>query len=175
MDVKEVMSKPVVTCPTSCTLNEAARLMWEFDCGVIPVVGEDGRVQGMVTDRDICMAAYIQGKPLSDIPVSVAMARSVVASHEHDTVESVEHLMQDNQVRRIPVLDAESRPAGIVSLNDLARLAARSKKHAVEHETVATLAAVCQPRPREQSAVRAPLVAAPTPLPSQKTALRLQA
>jgi CBS domain-containing protein len=175
MRIKEIMSKPAVTCPTSCTLNEAARLMWEFDCGVIPVVGENGRVAGVVTDRDICMAAYTQGKPLAQIPVTVAMATAVVASHENDTVESVERLMQDNQVRRIPILDGESRPVGLVSLNDLARRAAQSKKHAVEHEIVTTLAAVCEPRPREQAAVRAPLVAVPPPAAPQPTALRLQA
>jgi CBS domain-containing protein len=148
MHIKEIMSQPVVTCPTSSTLDHAARLMWEFDCGVVPVVDESGRVCGIVTDRDICMAAYTQGKALSDIPVATAMARNVVAVHTEDDVNRIETLMRTSQVRRLPVLDGEDRPAGIVSLNDLARLSARAKKSALDRELVQTLAAVCEPRPR---------------------------
>jgi CBS domain-containing protein len=146
MRIKEIMSHPVVTCPTASTLDQAARLMWEFDCGIVPVINEDGRLAGVVTDRDICMAAYTQGRPLDAIPVSTAMARSVVAIHTDDLVERAEELMRDHQVHRLPVLDAESRPAGLVSMNDLARLAARARKSGVDREFVRTLAAVCQPR-----------------------------
>jgi CBS domain-containing protein len=148
MYVKDIMSHPAVTCPTSSTLDQAARLMWEFDCGVVPVVDDAGHVCGMVTDRDICMAAYTQGQPLSAIPVTTAMAREVVAVHTDESIEHAEGLMRASQVRRLPVLDGENRPAGVVSLNDLARLSARAKKSAVDRELVQTLAAVCQPRPR---------------------------
>ena len=175
MRTSEVMSKPAVICPTSCSINEAARLMWEFDCGVIPVVDDEGRLAGMVTDRDICMAAYTQGKPLAEIPVTVAMARDVGAIHENDPVEAVEHVMQDNQVRRVPVLDGERRPVGIVSLNDLARRAAHSKKHGVDHEIVATLAAVSEPRQREQAAVRPALVGVEMPRAAEHEAQLLPA
>jgi CBS domain-containing protein len=146
MQVKEVMSHPVVTCPADSTLDQAARLMWEFDCGVIPVVGDDGRLTGVVTDRDICMAAYTQGGPLNMIPVSTAMAKRVVAGHGDDSVESVEALMRANQVRRIPILDGEDRIMGLVSMNDFARLAARARRPGVDRELVKTMAAVCQPR-----------------------------
>lgn len=101
--------------------------MWEFDCGVIPVVDDDGRVAGIVTDRDICMAAYTQGKALSAISVASAMARDVAAAHADDGIEQVEELMRDKQVRRLPVLDGESRLIGLVSMNDLARLSAREE------------------------------------------------
>ena len=78
MYVKDIMSHPAVICPAGSTLDHAARLMWEFDCGVIPVVDDAGHLCGMVTDRDICMAAYTQGKLLSAIPVTTAMAREIV-------------------------------------------------------------------------------------------------
>ena len=159
MHVKDIMSHPVVTCPTSSTLDHAARLMWEFDCGVIPVVGDDGRVAGMVTDRDICMAAYTQGKPLNAIPVTSAMAHEVVAVHADDSIEHAEALMRGSQVRRLPVLDGASRPAGLVSMNDLARLSARARKSAVDRELVQTLAAVCQPRPRHDGLAPQPVIA----------------
>lgn len=154
MQIKQVMSHPVVTCPADSTLDQAARLMWEFDCGVIPVVGDDGRLMGVVTDRDICMAAYTQGRALNAIPVSTAMAKQVVAGHADDSVESVETLMRSSQVRRIPILDGENRPVGLVSMNDLARVAARAHRPGVDRELVKTLAAVCQPR--EHMPVSAP-------------------
>ncbi len=147
MRIKEVMSQPVVTCPIDATLDHAARLMWEFDCGIVPLVNADGRLAGVVTDRDICMAGYTQGLALRQIPVSTAMASRVVAAHIDDGVESVEALMRDHKVRRIPILDAEGRPVGIASVNDFARLAARVHKSAIDRDLVNTLAAVCQPRP----------------------------
>ena len=146
MRIQDVMSHPPVTCPKSSTLDHAARLMWEFDCGVIPVVDDDGRLAGIITDRDICMAAYTQGRLLAAIPITTAMASHVVASRASDPVEQVEQLMRDNQIRRLPVVDQDGRPIGIVSMNDLARLAARAKKSAVDRDLVKTMAAVCQPR-----------------------------
>lgn len=145
MKVKDLMNHPAVTCPATSTLDHAARLMWEFDCGVIPVTDADGRLTGIVTDRDICMSAYTQGRPLRDIPVTTAMARKVVAAHGDDAIETVEQLMRDYQIRRLPVIDSDHRPIGIVSLNDIARLAVRAHKSAVDRELVHTLAAVCQP------------------------------
>lgn len=146
MRIKDIMSYPVVTCPVGGTLDHAARLMWEFDCGIVPVTDDEGRVAGVVTDRDICMAAYTQGKPLSAIPVTTAMAGNVVAAHVDDEVDQVEELMSASQIRRLPVIDADHRPVGIVSMNDLARLAARAKRSGVDRQLVQTLATVCQPR-----------------------------
>lgn len=146
MQIKDIMSQPVVTCPLNSTLDHAAQLMWEFDCGIIPIVSDDGRLAGVVTDRDACMAAYTQGRPLSDIPVGVAMAKSTIACHKGDSVEAVESLMKTNQIRRVPILDDESRVVGLVSLNDLARLAGRARRNGVDRQLVETMAAICQPR-----------------------------
>jgi len=160
MQIKDIMSHPVVTCPADSTLDQAARLMWEFDCGIVPVIGDDGRLVGVVTDRDICMAAYTQGKALSAIPVGTAMATQVVAVHGEELIEQAEHLMRDSQIRRLPVLDNDNRPVGIVSMNDLARLAARAHKNAVNRELVDTLATVCKPRGDGQ-VLEAPMPKAP--------------
>ena len=146
MHLKELMTHPVVTCPADSTLDHAARLMWEFDCGVVPVLDDDGHLAGVVTDRDICMAAYTQGRALNAIPVTTAMASEVMAGHAEDSIESAETLMRERQVRRLPVLDAEDHVVGIVSMNDLARLAARAHRSAVDRELVHTLAAICEPR-----------------------------
>jgi CBS domain-containing protein len=146
MHVKEIMSHPVVSCPATSTLDQAARLMWESDAGIIPVVNDQGRLAGVITDRDVCMAAYTQGQPLSAIPVTTAMAREVVAVHENDSVEQAEDLMRASQVRRLPILDAEGFPVGLISMSDLARLADRTKRSGVDREIVQTLAAVSRPR-----------------------------
>jgi CBS domain-containing protein len=146
MKISEVMSHPAVTCPASDTMENAARLMWEFDCGMIPLVNDDGRLAGVITDRDICMAAYTQGRPLRTIPIASAMAKAPVAVHAADTIESAEDLMRDNQIRRLPVLDESGRPIGVLSLNDLARLTARAQRSHEDRKLVETLAATCEPR-----------------------------
>jgi CBS domain-containing protein len=151
MQIKEIMRQPAVTCPSDATLDQAARLMWEYDCGIVPVVDNDGRLAGVVTDRDICMAAYTQGHPLAAIPVWTAMAKRVVALHVDDTVEQAEHLMRESQIRRLPVMDSEHRPVGIISMNDLARLADEHPRRGIDRELVATLAAVSRPRPNSHA------------------------
>ena len=163
MQIKDIMTQPVVTCPLGSTLDHAARLMWEYDCGIIPIIGDEGRLAGVVTDRDICMAAYTQGRALDAIPVSTAMARQVVAMHLDENVEQAEFLMRESQIRRLPVLDLENRPVGIVSMNDLARLADRGHTSEVDREFVGTLAAICRPRANGR-AVDAPDVAPPLPM-----------
>jgi CBS domain-containing protein len=146
MHIQDVMTHPVVTCPVDSSADVPARLMWEFDCGVIPLVDGDGRLAGIVTDRDLCMAAYTQNKPLSEIQTASAMAPDVVRCHPTDAIETVESLMRDHQIRRVPVIDADGRPVGLFAMNDLARLASRARKSGVDREVVRTLAAVCQPR-----------------------------
>lgn len=150
MKASELMTTDVKSCSVDDNLQRAAQLMWESDCGAVPVIDGDGRVVGIVTDRDICMSAYTQGLPLWQIPVSNAMAKRVHGVREDDPIEAVEQLMRRAQVRRVPVLDEEARLKGILSLNDLARHAHRSagrRSNGLSGESISqTLAAVCQPR-----------------------------
>jgi len=146
MQLQEVMSHPVVTCPVDCTADVPARLMWEFDCGVIPLVDQEGRVAGIITDRDLCMAVLMQGRPLFEIPVSSAMTRDVVCCHPEDGVEVAEAQMRDNQVRRVPIVDEDSHPVGVFSVNDLSRLATSAKRSVIDRDLVRTMGAVSQPR-----------------------------
>lgn len=120
MKIAELMSRSVETCTPDDSLNTAAQRMWDHNCGFIPVVGADGRPVGVVTDRDICMAAYTQGKPLSSISVRTAMARTVYTCAPTDSVTAAEKIMATRQVRRLPVVDKEGRVVGVVSLHDIA-------------------------------------------------------
>ncbi len=161
MKVEQLMTRNVKACSEAETLNHAAQLMWEADCGFIPVISTngDGALVGVVTDRDIAMAAYTQGKQLWGIPVGTAMARKVIACHAKDGISQAEAIMRDNRIRRLPVLDEKERLVGILSLNDIAREAEREtaagKRAEVSLDEVSrTLASLCQPRmSREMTAI----------------------
>jgi CBS domain-containing protein len=162
MEIKQVMTAQARACGIDDTLNCAAQLMWENDCGSVPVVASDGdgRVVGMVTDRDICMAAYTQGKPLFEIPVASVMARTVISCHPDDDLSRVELLMRANRVRRIPVVNERGQLMGIVSLNDLAceaerELTMRTAPQITLSEVAETLATVCEHRGQKTQAARA--------------------
>jgi CBS-domain-containing membrane protein len=98
--------------------------MWEHDCGVVPVTAEgDGstRVVGMLTDRDICMAAYTQGRALTEIPVASAMSRQLYSCRASDALAVALKVMETNRVHRLPVVDQDEHLVGVLSLADIAR------------------------------------------------------
>lgn len=162
MNVSELMTRGVLACSIDDTLEHAAQILWENDCGCLPVVDGDDHVVGMITDRDICMAGYTQGKLYAEIPVSSAMAKQVYGVTEGDLIATAEALMRDKQVRRLPVLEG-GKLRGIVSLNDLARhtVPTQSRKSdGLSGDAIATtLAAISAPhapkrRPRAASAAK---------------------
>ncbi len=149
MNVGQLMTQDVRACRPEDTLDTAAQIMWDNDCGCVPVVDANRRVVGMLTDRDICMAAYTQGGPLRALLASSAMAKKVFSCKPEDTLEAAEEIMRANQIRRLPVVDAEGRLLGIISLNDIAREAERERtrrrKEVTTDEIGLTLAAICKP------------------------------
>ncbi|MEW6268051.1 MAG: CBS domain-containing protein [Thermodesulfobacteriota bacterium] len=157
MNVSQLMTRDTAACSPGDHLHDAARIMWERDCGVVPVVDERERVVGIVTDRDLCMAAYTQGRPLRDIEIASVMSRAVHTCRADDALATALAAMRDGKVRRLPVLDADDRLVGILSLNDVAQAAARERAPAnpelAARAILDTLAAVCEPRaPREGAA-----------------------
>jgi CBS domain-containing protein len=148
MLVRNLMTQNPRSCHVSDHLDAPARIMWETDCGAVPVVDDSQRVVGIVTDRDICMAAYTRGQPLWSIPVEVAMAREVVTCGSNEDVESAESAMRERRVRRLPVVDTDRRLVGMLSLNDLAREAVHDGHTGTPRsaDVTRTLAAICEPR-----------------------------
>lgn len=148
MNVQDLMAHPAITCHVNDSLDMIAQRMWDHDCGALPVVNDDGVVTGMITDRDICMAALTQGRPLHELLANLAMSKVVVAVRPEDSVDDAERLMALHQVHRLPVVDAGHHPVGLVSLNDLAIAAVQSDGHRKHNMAgvARTLAAVCQPR-----------------------------
>lgn len=148
MKVADVMTRGVETCSLDDSLAVAAQVMWDADCGCVPVLDVRGDVVAMITDRDVAMAALLQGKALAEISVRSAASHELVSVHEDDDVHTVEGLMRVHQIRRVPVLDGTGEPIGIVSLNDLARRSEGvGKSDGLSASSVArTLAAVSRPR-----------------------------
>jgi CBS domain-containing protein len=153
MNVAAVMTHDVHTCGLGDSLGTAAKVMWDHDCGCVPVV-DGGRVVGMLTDRDICMAAYFRGAPLNALRVGDSMSKPAHACSPNDTLDSAEKLMRANKVHRLPVIDAQGHICGILSLNDIVcGYAAKRKGAGVgATEIAATLAAICERRSLAASA-----------------------
>lgn len=150
MRAQDLMSHPVFTCHVNDTLNVAAQRMWDHDCGALPVVNDEGILVGMVTDRDICMSAYMRGEALDSLLVNGAMSKHVVAARADEPIADVEEQMAKHKVRRLPVIDREGRPIGIISLNDLALEAAQpdTRLRGGLPKIAHTLAAICHhPQP----------------------------
>jgi CBS domain-containing protein len=139
MPVEQVMTRPVHCCRPEDTLARAAQLMWDYDCGCLPVIGSNGaeRVVGMVTDRDVCMCALFEGSPLGAIKVSRAMAKQVQAWRPDDSLADAERVMREARVRRLPVVDEIDMLVGMVSLADVAQAAERESR--AEHPEITPL------------------------------------
>jgi CBS domain-containing protein len=152
MKVEKLMTKDVSTCCPDDTLNEAARIMWERDCGFVPITQSDGsgRVLGIVTDRDICIAAYTRGTSLKEIRVGDVMSKGVQSCQPNDDLVSAEGLMRRSKIHRLPVVDDAGMLVGVISLADIAREAAREggsrRREVTAAEIGETLAAIREPR-----------------------------
>jgi CBS domain-containing protein len=147
--VHELMTSSPRACSLHDSANAAAQIMWEQDCGAVPVLGDDGRVVGILTDRDVCMAAYFQGRPLSGISVASIMSTDVCTCRADDDLSQAERLMQERQVNRLPVVEDGGMLVGMLSLCDVTqgfkRGGLRQPKRAGQ-ELLETVAAIREPR-----------------------------
>ena len=168
MKIDALMTRAVVTCRPDDSLNGAAQRMWDHDCGALAVVDGEGHLAGMLTDRDICMAGYFRGQALQHLRVADAMSREVHSLPADQSVKAALQAMEQHKVRRLPVVDAQGRLVGILSLADLVRASGRkgaSGKLKPEH-VLDTLRAICAaPAPEPEV-----LVVEVRPAPRQKPA-----
>ena len=141
------MTRPVITCPLTDSLDEVARKMWTSDVGCLVVLDDAGHIAGLITDRDCLMAAHTRGQRLEAMQVDSAMSRSVYSCRPEDSLAAVEDVMKAHQIRRMPVVDAEGLPQGMITISDLARATEQPVGPAPSREGVAaTLAAISAPR-----------------------------
>jgi CBS domain-containing protein len=145
MNVNELMTSDVSACGPDTDLASVARIMWDCDCGIVPVVNEERKVLGVITDRDICIATATRA-----VAPSQLHARDVMSGGElyscapGDDAREALDTMKQYRVRRLPVLDESGRLAGIISLNDLVMRAECRTGAAVPGEQfLETLKSIC--------------------------------
>lgn len=129
MQAKDFMTEPVMCCTADTNLTDVAKLMAEYDCGAIPVAasGEGGRLAGVITDRDIVIRVVARGRNPSEIPASEIMSSPVFTVTPETSEQELCRLMEQRQVRRVPVVDENGACCGVVSQADIARKAPESE------------------------------------------------
>jgi CBS domain-containing protein len=154
--IHHLLTTRVVSCSPADSLNRVAQLMWENDIGAIPVVEAHSNVVGMLTDRDIAMAAYLRGRPLAEITVESTMSREVHSLGPSDSPKQAAMMMREKQIRRLPIVDKDGVLVGMLSLNDLAKATESGKAGPIESAEVSeTLRKICAPRHRGAAAASA--------------------
>lgn len=136
MKVKELMTPDVKYCTLDTNLAAAAKIMWEGDCGAVPVTDESGRVVGMITDRDICIAGATRSRTEGEIPVQDVISKAVYTCTPGDDVRAALDTMRTRKVRRLPVVAPDGRLAGILSIRDIASQARSGKGAEISPEAV---------------------------------------
>lgn len=139
------MTKTVGFCQAEDDLAKAVEIMREKDCGFVPVVNKKSEVIGIVTDRDIAIAVFMQKKTASKISIGDIIDRRIITCSEKDDVEDVLKKMRKHQVKRLPVIDKKEKLSGIISITDIL-LAARKDK-SLKKKIFKTLEAIGKPRP----------------------------
>jgi CBS domain-containing protein len=121
MRIEEIMTPEPVCCYATDTVQTAATIMREMDCGVVPVLENETskRVVGIVTDRDLAIRSDAEGRDPSTMKVSECMSTDLVCCRPQDDVVTVLDMMKANQVRRVPVVDAQNHVVGIVATADM--------------------------------------------------------
>jgi CBS domain-containing protein len=154
MKVKDVMTKDVRICGINDNLSTAARTMSVNDCGILPIVNNQGTVVGVLTDRDICMTAGSKDQVPSSISVADVMMRQLYSCLPEADIREALQIMRQKKVRRLPVLDAKGNLCGILSLDDVAvKTRAADKPAELSAEDVEiTLDAICRRTAQKQAA-----------------------
>jgi CBS domain-containing protein len=149
MLVKQVMTGEIATCRPDTNLAVVAKLMWDKDCGFVPVVDAAGKVVGVITDRDICIASATRRLLPDQITAAQAMRRPPIhTTQAEETIEKALATMKQFQVRRLPVVAADNTLKGVISMNDII-LASQQKDGPAPADIVSTLSAICAHRPAQ--------------------------
>lgn len=152
MKVQDCMTSPAHSCTPGANLVTAAGIMWDYRIGALPVLDSEGHPVGMLTDRDICMAAARKGRFAGDITVRETMSPNPFTVRPDDDLTKALDTMGSRQIRRLPVVDREDRLVGILSINDAAAAAESGERDfrgrpEVFARIVSTLRKIASPLP----------------------------
>jgi CBS domain-containing protein len=147
MKVQDLMTSSVKSCRPETNLAAVAVQMWDGDCGVVPVVDEEGKLQGVVTDRDICIAVATKGRRAEEISAGEMMSRQVFSCFPENDPRVALQIMAEHKVHRLPVVDLTGQLLGIISINDMileAKDIKGKKREGPSYEDVVeTLKSIC--------------------------------
>lgn len=152
MQIKNLMTTDIATCRPETNLAVVAKLMWDKDCGFVPVIDAAGKIAGVITDRDICIASATRRLLPDQITAAQAMRRPPIhTTQPEDTIEKALTTMKQFQVRRLPVVATDGTLKGVVSMNDIV-LASQQKEGPSPAEILSTLSVICTHRPAKVAA-----------------------
>jgi CBS domain-containing protein len=156
MKVQDVMTSEVKSCHPETNLAEAAAMMLKYDCGALPVVNDENKVIGMITDRDIAIAAATRARLASEIPVGEVISRKVYSATLDEDIHTALKVMRHEKIRRLLIVNRDGMLQGILSLNDIALRAEEEKgRHHPEltyEDAMSTVKAICEHRAAHQAA-----------------------
>jgi len=147
-NVRSFMTTHVRTCQGDDSLSHAAQLMWDTDCGAVAVLSQ-GQLVGIVTDRDLCMATYTQGKAPAEIRVETAMSKALFSCAPDDSIATALATMGAKRLRRLPVLDQADKLVGMLTTADVARWARSLGNPEVNAALVDALGAISASSPHK--------------------------
>ena len=157
MKVRDLMNADTITCSPETNLAAAAGLMWDQDCGVLPVTDGEGKVIGLITDRDICMAVATRHRLASEILVGEVISGQVYACTPQDKIQDALQIMQQAKVRRLPVTNGDGRLQGLISISDIVREAEEARSGQTPRlsyqDAIGTLKEVYRRRSLQQAAI----------------------
>jgi len=119
MKVADMMAKPPAYCSPQTNLAAAVEILWRQNCGILPIVDSEEKVLGLVTDRDICVALGTRNRLPSDMTVGEVTSGKVIACKPDDDIRGALATMAEAKVRRLPVIDAEGKLQGVLSVDDV--------------------------------------------------------
>jgi len=119
MRVGDVMTAAAVCCSPESNLGSAVELLWSHNCGMLPVVDNQGKLIGVVTDRDICIALGTRNRLAGDLTVGQVATSRFITCRPDDEIHEAVNTMAEHHVRRLPVVDSQGVPQGILSMDDV--------------------------------------------------------
>lgn len=119
MKVKEVMMRTPYACHDDSNLGTATELMWKGNCGFLPVVDSTGRIRGVLTDRDICIALGTRNVTAGSLTVNQVMNAKLFTCSAEDDIHVALQTMREGHVHRLPVVTADSKLVGVISMHDI--------------------------------------------------------
>jgi len=151
MKVRELMSDHVETCLPATSLTDAAMAMWRRDCGIMPVVrADDGRLVGVITDRDICIATATRHTAPENVRVGEVMQTDIATCRPDEDIADALDSMRLRQVRRLPAVDANNKIVGLLSLNDIVQhaepMGTKGRPTVPSEEVMLAFKSICAPR-----------------------------